>query len=268
MPLKASKRASASWRTHPLKEHGTGHEYIMAEETKPLIEYEEMLQAGMHFGRKRTVFNPKMGQYVFSVRDGICLIDLLKTQEALVATIAALNTTLQGGGLVLFVAPTKQSQESVLALAEKANMPFVIDRWLGGTLTNFKNINGRVKRLVQLEEEKAAGAWEKYTKKEQLELSREMAEMTRNFAGLKKLTRMPDLVFVASVKEGALAIHEARKMGVKIIAIANTDANPAGLQQVVPANDRSKKAIDLIVNAVTANLNTQAPELAQPAVQQ
>ena len=232
---------------------GTTH---MAEEKEPLIQYEEMLQAGMHFGRKRTVFNPKMGQYVYSVRDGICLIDLLKTQEALVAAITTLNETLQAGGLVLFVAPTKQSQESVRALADAAAMPYVTDRWLGGTLTNFKNINARVKRLMQLEEDKAAGGWEKYTKKEQLELTRELAEMKRNFEGLKKLTRMPDLVFVASVKEGALAVHEARKMGVKVIAIANTDADPAGLVRVIPANDRSKKAIDLIVNAITANLQT------------
>ncbi len=220
------------------------------------IVYEDMLQAGMHFGRKRTVFNPKMGQYVFSVRDGICLIDLIKTQEALQATIAILNATLQNGGLVLFVAPTKQSQESVRALADAADMPYVMDRWLGGTLTNFKIINGRVKHLQQLEEDKAAGRWEKYTKKEQLDLDRELIEMKRNFDGLKKLTRMPDMVFVASVKEGALAIHEARKMGVKIVAIANTDANPTGLAQVIPANDRSKKAVDLIVNAITANLQT------------
>jgi len=229
----------------------------MAEDKEPLIQYEEMLQAGMHFGRKRTVFNPKMGQYVFSVRDGICLIDLLKTQDALAASIEALSATLQAGGLVLFVAPTKQSQESVRALAEKTNMPYVMDRWLGGTLTNFKNINGRVKRLIQLEEDRAAGAWEKYTKKEQLELSRELAEMSRNFDGLKKLTRMPDMVFVASVKEGALAIHEAKKMGVKIIAIANTDANPSGLVNIIPANDRSKKSVDLIVNAITAHVKTE-----------
>lgn len=226
-------------------------------EEKPLVQYEDMLQAGMHFGRKRTVFNPKMGQYVFSVRDGICLIDLLKTQEALRTAIDALSATLQAGGLVLFVAPTKQSQESVRALAEKTNMPYVVDRWLGGTLTNFKNINGRVKRLVQLEEDKAAGAWEKYTKKEQLELDRELTEMKRNFDGLKKLTRMPDMVFVASVREGALAVHEARTMGVKVIAIANTDADPAGLLNVIPANDRSKKSVDLLVNAITEHVRTQ-----------
>ena len=216
-----------------------------------------MLQAGMHFGRKRTVFNPRMGQYVFTVRDGICIIDLPKTLQACQEASDYLNKTLQEGGLVLFVAPTKQSQESVMALADAANMPYVMDRWLGGTLTNFKIINGRVKHLVDLEDQKARGVWEKYTKKEQLELDRELIEMKKKFEGLKKLTRMPDLVFVASVKEGKLAIHEARKMNVKIQAIANTDADPLGIAQVIPANDRSKKAIDLIVNAIRANLQTK-----------
>ncbi|MCC6934361.1 MAG: 30S ribosomal protein S2 [Candidatus Yanofskybacteria bacterium] len=227
-------------------------------EKDSLIPYEEMLQAGMHFGRKRTVFNPTMGQYVFSVRDGICLIDLLKTQAALSSAIDLLNKTLQEGGLVLFVAPTKQSQESMRALADAAGMPYVMDRWLGGTLTNFKVINARVKRLIQLEEDKAAGRWEKYTKKEQLELSRELAEMTRNFEGLKKLTRMPDMVVVSSVREGALAIHEATKMGVKVMSIANTDANPKGLVQVIPANDRSKKSVDLLLVAMREHLQTKA----------
>src|SRR5512135_883054 len=182
-----------------------------------LIPYQSMLEAGMHFGRKRTVYNPRMGKYVFTIRNGICIIDLLKTQENLQEAIEYLRKMLADGKLVLFVAPTRQSRDSMLALAQELSMPYVVDRWLGGTLTNFKVINARVKRLQELEEEKATGAWDKYTKKEQLELSRELDEMFRNFAGLKKLTRMPDMVFVASVKEGALAIHEAKKMGVKII---------------------------------------------------
>ena len=160
------------------------------------------------------------------------------------------------------MAPTKQSQESVKALADAAGMPYVLDRWLGGTLTNFKMINGRVKHLVDLEDQKASGTWDKYTKKEQLELDRELAEMRKNFEGLKKLTRLPDLVFVASAKEGKLAVHEAKKMGIKIIAIANTDADPTGMSQVIPANDRSKKSVDLIVDALRDNLKVkpaQAP---------
>ncbi|HTP56899.1 MAG TPA: 30S ribosomal protein S2 [Candidatus Paceibacterota bacterium] len=223
-------------------------------EQEPLIKYEDMLEAGMHFGRKRTVFNPRMGQYVFTVRDGICILDLLKTQEALASTVAFLNTTLQAGGLVLWVAPTKQSQDGILALAQKTNMPYVLDRWLGGTLTNFKNINGRVKHLVQLEEDRAAGRWEKYTKKEQLELSRTVDDMKKKFEGLKKLTRVPDVVVVASLKEGALAVHEARAMGAKIVALANTDADPDGIARIIPCNDRSKKSVDLILDAIRENL--------------
>jgi small subunit ribosomal protein S2 len=219
-----------------------------------LIAYEKMLEAGMHFGRKRTVFSPRMKDFVFSVRDGICIIDLLKTQAGLKAASDALNAKLQEGGLILFVAPTKQSVESVKALADAAGMPWVLDRWIGGTLTNFRNISGRVKRLVQLEEEQAAGAWAKFTKKEQLELARTVSDMQKNFAGLKKLTRIPDVVFVASMREGALAVHEARTMKVPVIAIANTDADPRGVAQLICANDRSKKSVDLVVDALRENL--------------
>ncbi|HUO75729.1 MAG TPA: 30S ribosomal protein S2 [Candidatus Paceibacterota bacterium] len=229
----------------------------MAEQV-PLISYESMLEAGMHFGRKRTVFSPKMGEFVFTVRDGICIIDLLKTQEALVSTIEYLNQTLQAGGLVLWVAPTKQSQDGIRALAELTGMPYVVDRWLGGTLTNFKNLNGRVKTLIQMEDDKAAGRWEKYNKKEQLDLTRTLADMRRKFDGLKKLTRLPDVVVVASLKEGALAVHESKVTGVKVVALANTDADPTGIVRVVPCNDRSKKSVDLILDAIRDNIKMTA----------
>jgi len=212
----------------------------------------------MHFGRKRTVFSPKMGEFVFTVRDGICIIDLLKTQEALVSTIEYLNQTLQAGGLVLWVAPTKQSQDGIRALAELTGMPYVVDRWLGGTLTNFKNLNGRVKTLIQMEDDKAAGRWEKYNKKEQLDLTRTLADMRRKFDGLKKLTRLPDVVVVASLKEGALAVHESKVTGVKVVALANTDADPTGIVRVVPCNDRSKKSVDLILDAIRDNIKMTA----------
>lgn len=210
----------------------------------------------MHFGRKRTVFSPKMNPFVYAVRDGICIIDLLKTQEHLRYSIDFLKETLTNNGLVLFVAPTKQSQESVKALAEALGMPYVMDRWIGGTLTNFKVINARVKRLEEIEAEKAAGAWEKYTKKERVVMEKELATMSKNFEGLKKLTRMPDVVFVASLREGSIAVKEARKMAVKVVAIANTDASPEGLAHVVAANDRSKKSVDLLMDAIKDELTS------------
>lgn len=219
-----------------------------------LLQYEEMLQAGMHFGRKRTVFNPRMKDNVYTVRDGICIIDLTKTQEAVTKAAEFLKDKIATGGLVLFVAPTKQSVESIRALADATGMPYVTERWLGGTLTNFKMINSRVKLLVEMEEQKAKGGWEKYTKKEQLELERKLIDMKRNFEGLKKLTRMPDVVVVGSIREGKLAVAESRIMGVSVVAIANTDSNPEGVVHAICVNDRSKKSVDLIVGAIRSVL--------------
>lgn len=226
------------------------------EQATMLISYEDMLKAGMHFGRKRTVFSPKMGGYVYAVRDGICIIDLLKTQDSLRTAIDFLKETLTAGGLMLFAAPTKQSQDSVRALADALGMPYVTERWIGGSLTNFKVINARVKRLTQMEEDKATGGWDKYPKKEQVALDKQLAKMRKNFDGLKKLTRMPDVLFIASLKEGAVAVHEARTMGVKIVAIANTDSNPQDLAHVICANDRSKKSVDLLVDAIRKELTS------------
>ena len=221
------------------------------------IPYEDMLKAGMHFGRKKTVFNPAMEPYVFTVRDGICIIDLLKTQTQLKNTAEFLKKTVQNGGLVLVVGLTKQSAESMKGLAQAINMPYVVDRWIGGTLTNFKVINARVKKLEETEKAFKTGEFEKYTKKERLEKSREMAKMSTHFEGLKKLTRIPDVVFVSSLKESALPVREAKRMGVKVVAITNTDSDPNQVNYVVAANDRSKKSIDLIIDALKKELSAQ-----------
>ena len=230
----------------------------MTEVQEPLIPYEEMLKAGMHFGRKKTVFNPAMSKYVFTVRDGISIIDLLKTQEQLIAAVEYLKQALAEGKLILFVSLTKQSQEGLQKLAQALGMPYVLDRWLGGVLTNFKVINARVRRLEEMEKQKASGEWEtKYTKKERVLLERELAKMTDRFDGLKKLTRIPDIVFVSSVKEGKLPIAEARKMGPKLVGIVNTDANPKTVDVAIPANERSKVSVDLILNVLTRELSAR-----------
>jgi small subunit ribosomal protein S2 len=219
-----------------------------------LLPYEDMLKAGMHFGRKKTVFNPGMGKYVFSVREGISIIDLLKTQEQLKSVIAFIKTAVEEGKLILFAAPTAQSRDGVKALAEALGMPYVLDRWIGGTLTNFKVINSRVRRLEEMEKAQASGGWDKYTKKERVVMERDLAKMKNKFDGLKKLTRMPDVVFVSSVKEGKLAIAEATKMGVTRIGVVNTDANPRDVHHAIPANDRSKMSLDLLLKVMLQNL--------------
>lgn len=218
------------------------------------LNYDDMLRAGMHFGRKKTVFNPKMDRYVFSCKDGICIIDLLKTQSELSRAIEYLKSILNNNGLILFTGLTKQSGDSIKDLAEATNMPYVVDRWIGGTLTNFKFINGRVKKLEEMENQHKTGEFDKYTKKEKLLFEREMKKMESRFGGLRKLTRIPDAIFVSSLKESALPIREAKRTGVKRIAIANTDSNPDDTDFIIPANDRSKKAIDMIIEAIKAAL--------------
>lgn len=218
------------------------------------VNYEEMLKAGMHFGRKKTVFNPSMKDYVFTIRDGICIIDLLKTQAQLRNSIEFLRKTLENNGLVLFVALTKQSVESTKALAEALNMPYVLDRWLGGTLTNFKVINSRVKRLEELERATKSGELDKYTKKERMMFNKELQKMSVNFEGLKKLTRVPEVIFVTSLKESVLPVREAKRTKVKIVGIVNTDADPNELDYIIPANDRSKKSVDLVLETIKTEL--------------
>ena len=197
----------------------------MAEQTQQL-NYDDMLKAGMHFGRKKTVFNPKMEKYVFGLKEGICIIDLLKTQSELSTVIDYLKSVVEKNGLILFAALTKQSIDSVKELAEALSMPYVVDRWIGGTLTNFKVINGRVKKMEEMERQHKSGELDKYTKKEKLLFEREMKKMENHFGGLRKLSRIPDVVFVASLKESSLPVREAKITGAKIVAIANTDSNP------------------------------------------
>lgn len=230
------------------------------QELQTLINYEDMMRAGMHFGRKKTVFNPAMKRYVFTVRDGICIIDLLKTQAQLKNSAEFIKKTIDSssgkGGLVLFVALTKQSSEKVRELAESLNMPYVIDRWLGGTLTNFGIISDRIKKLEEMEQAQKSGELEKYTKKERTVFAKELEKMQTKFSGLKKLTRIPDAIFVSSLKESELPVHEANLMDIKVIGIANTDSNPDEINYVIPANDRSKKSVDLIVDAIKSELTT------------
>ena len=218
------------------------------------MNYEDMLKVGMHFGRKKTVFNPKMKKYVYTVKEGICIIDLIKTQSELGLAMEFLKKVLAENGLVLFVATTKQSTDSVKALAELVGMPYVVDRWIGGTLTNYKVISGRVKYMEDMEKEQKSGGLDKYTKKEKLMLEREIKKMQERFGGLRKLTKIPDAVFVSSVKESPLPIREANRMKVKVVAIANTDASPETVDYIIPANDRSKKSVDLIVETIKQEL--------------
>ena len=216
--------------------------------------YEDMLQAGMHFGRKKTVFNPMMKKYVFTVRDGICIIDLLQTQTELQEAVKYLKTIIDKKGIILFASLTKQSVDGIKDLAEALGMPYVLERWLGGTLTNFKELNSRVKKMEEMERQKAQGELDKYTKKERTMFDKDLAKIQKRFGGLRKLVRIPDVLFVSSLKEGALPVREAKRMGIKVVSVCNTDANPEDVDFAIPANDRSKRSVDLILEILKKEL--------------
>ena len=216
--------------------------------------YEDMVKAGMHFGRKKSVFNPKMKPFVYVARDNIYIIDLIKTRQGLSEAMEFLKKSMGDGKLVLFVGLSAQSADLVKDLAEGLNMPYVINRWLGGTLTNFKTIISRVNYLESLEKEMALGGFEKYTKKERIMKEKEMAKLRVRFDGLRKLTRLPDTIFVASARESDMVLKEAKKSKIKTVGLVNTESDPTHLDYPIPANDNARRSIELIINAIRSHL--------------
>ena len=212
--------------------------------------YEDMVKSGMHFGRKKTIFHPNMKPYVYTLKDNIYILDLIKTTDSLLKAIAFLKQAITEGKMILFVGLTKQSAEATKAAAEALNMPYVVNRWLGGTLTNFKTITGRVKYLEDLEKKQAEGDLDKFTKKEKILKEREIAGLRLKFDGIRKLTRVPDVIFVTSLKEGQLPVHEAKITNVKVVGIVNTDSNPKQIDYPITANDNSKRSVELILEAI------------------
>lgn len=219
-----------------------------------LPSYEEMVKAGMHFGRKKSIFNPKMMPFVYLLRDNIYIIDLVKTRQGIIAAVDFLKKAVEENKLVLFVGISKQSADLVKDLAESLKMPFVINRWLGGTLTNFKTISSRVRYLENLEREFATGGFDKYTKKERLMKDKELSKLKEKFGGLVKLTRLPDIVFVSSVKESLLAIREARAMKIKMAGVVNTESDPNLVEFPIPANDNARRSLELVIKSLKGSL--------------
>jgi len=218
--------------------------------------YEDMVKSGMHFGRKKSVFNPKMKPFIHVARDNIYIIDLVKTREGLGSAMDFLKKSLEEGKLVLFVGLSAQSADLTKDLAESLNMPYVINRWLGGTLTNFKTIISRVNYLESMEKEMALGEFEKYTKKERLMKEKEIVKLRERFDGLRKLTRVPDVIFVASVRDSDLVLKEAKKSKVKTVGIVNTESDPTVLNFAIPANDNARRSIELIINSLKSYLKS------------
>ena len=218
--------------------------------TSFLPAYEDMVKSGMHFGRKKTIFHPNMRPYVYTLKDNIYILDLIKTTDALIKAVDFLKKAVVDSKMILFVGLTKQSAEATKAVAEALNMPYVTERWLGGTLTNFKTIIGRVKYLEDLEKKQTEGGFEKFTKKERILKEREIVALKLKFDGIRKLSRIPDIIFITSLKESQLPVREAKRSGVKVAGIVNTDSDPKQIDYPIAANDNSKKSVELILEAI------------------
>ncbi len=212
--------------------------------------YEDMVKAGMHFGRKKTIFHPNMKPFIYTLKDDVYILDLIKTTDTLIKAADFMKKAVVEGKTILFVGLTKQSADSVKTVAEALNMPYVINRWLGGSLTNFKTIMSRVKYLEDLEKEQALGGFEKYTKKERILKEREIAAMKIKFDGIRKMAKIPDILFVASLKESQIPVREAKIAGVQVVGIVNTDSDPKKIDYPITANDNSKKSVELIMEAI------------------
>lgn len=219
-----------------------------------------MLKAGVHFGHQKAKWHPKMRQYIYTVRQGIHILDLEKTAHELQKALTFLRETAAAGGTVLFVSLKDQANDITKEAAARCGSPYIVERWLGGVFTNFGVIAKLLRRLDQLEAEKQRGLWEqKYSKKEQLELARDFAKLNVTVGGIRTLAKLPQAMFLIGTREGKHAIREARKVGVPIVALVDTNTNPTTVTYPIPANDDALRSIQLLVNlAVEAVLEGQA----------
>ena len=217
----------------------------------------QLLEAGVHFGHETKRWNPKMKRYIFAERNGIFIIDLQKTLVESERAFDFLRDIASRGGNILFVGTKKQAQEILAAEAKRCGMPFINERWLGGLLTNFKTIRGRVERLKQLEQMFEDESIRRYSKKEQIDLGKEMQRLQRYLGGIKDMNRLPDALFIIDPTKEGIAVKEANKLGVPVVALADTDSDPDQLDYIIPGNDDAIRSIQL----VTARLSDLIVEM-------
>ena len=211
---------------------------------------EELLKSGVHFGHKVSKWHPKMAPYIYGNKNGVHIINLEKTAECLKKVLDFVRTLAQSGKIILFVGTKEQSQEVVKKSAENCSMPYVVNHWTGGMLTNYKELQKRIKYLKKLEDDKDRGKLKKYTKKEQADFADQIKKLNQIFGGLKKIEKVPDAIFVIDIKREKTAIREARRKHLPIIALVDTNVNPELVTHPIPANDDALKSIELIVKAI------------------
>lgn len=210
----------------------------------------EMLKVGVHFGHKTSLWNPKMGSYIYTNRNNIHILDLEKTKKKLDEALSFAKEVASKGGTVLFVGTKRQAKEAVKSAAESVGMPYVVTRWLGGTFTNFRTIQRTIKKMERYEKMIADGDIAKYTKKEQLMIRRELEKMKTFFSGIKDMKKLPDAIFVLDTKYDHIPVEEARQSKVKVIGLVDTNSDPTKIDFVIPSNDDAIKVIQFMADAM------------------
>ena len=213
-----------------------------------IISMKQLLEAGVHFGHQTRRWNPKMAPYIYTERNGIYIIDLQKSVGLVDEAYNAVGDIVANGGTILFVGTKKQAQEAIKTESERCGMFYVNERWLGGMLTNFDTIKSRIKRLKDIETMKEDGTFEKLPKKEVALLQKEYAKLEKNLGGIKDMRSTPDAIFVVDPKKEHLCVAEARKLGITLIGICDTNCDPEELDYVIPGNDDAIRAVKLIVS--------------------
>jgi len=215
----------------------------------------DMMKSGVHFGHSTSRWHPKMEPFIFAVRQGVHIIDLEKTAKMMKEAMDFITETVASGKQVLWIATKKQAKDLAKKYAEETGSPYVVGKWLGGTFTNFNTIQSLVKKLERLEKQKKDGTWEKYTKREQLDFSRELERLTEMVGGIRNMKQLPGAVFFIDVKEDKTARLEATKMKIPIVAIVDTNINPTPIDYPIPGNDDAVKSIELYCKTVAEAIN-------------
>ena len=236
-----------------------------------VVAMKQLLEAGVHFGHQTRRWDPKMAEYIFQARNGIHIIDLQKTSKKLDEAYAFLKEQAEAGKTVLFVGTKKQAQECVKEAAEKCGMYYVNQRWLGGTLTNFTTIRKRIGRLLELEKMQEDGTFEVLPKKEVILLKKEMEKLEKNLGGIKEMTEVPGVMFIVDPKKEKIGILEARKLGIPVIGLVDTNCNPQDVDYAIPGNDDAIRAVKLIAdcmaNAVIEGKQGESMEAVEEAME-
>lgn len=215
-----------------------------------MVSMREMLEAGCHFGHQTRFWNPKMGQYIFGARNKIHIINLEKTVVKFEEAIKFARELSAKGGKILFVDTKRGGRDTIVAEAQRAGCCYVDQRWLGGTLTNFKTVKLTIKRLKDMEETVANGGLDKMTKKEALDFTREVEKLNRSIGGIKDMTTLPDALFIVDVGYHKIAVQEANKLGIPVIGVVDTNCSPLGIDYVIPGNDDSAKAVSIYASGM------------------